>query len=159
MANKRLEDKIRRALNRGRVNGLDMVRRSDYATRDAYLDAATKAELEREVNGYGDIYARLDREYAAIEEKAAREAERERFAALTKSAAIYDSERKGIEIEARKKADADLTAGRISIGQHAERMMEYAKAGELNLRKEKASAAQFNEAIRATVGENVAKLS
>lgn len=154
MADKRLEDKIRRALNRGRVNGLDMVRRSDYATRDAYLDAATKAELEREVSGYGDIYARLDREYAAIEEKAVREAERKRFDELTNKAFIHDSERKAIEANARSKANADLSAGRISIGQHAERMMEYAKAGEMEIRKQKAAAAQFNEAMRQARNEN-----
>ena len=159
MANKRLEDKVRRALSRGHVNGLDMVRRSDYATRDAYLDAATRAELERQSIGYGDIYARLDREYSVIEEQAARKAERERFAELTESAVIYDSERKGIEVEARNRADADLSAGRITTEQHAERIKEYAQAGELNLRKEKAGAVQFNEALRAAVNNNAAKLS
>lgn len=107
--------------------GLDLVRRSDYATEDEYLDACAKAEMERKNPEYKAVRARLQRELEEREEREYKEQQNEMYKQARASVKLSSFDIKQIDEEASELARRDLAAGRIFASGLAGAIENYAK--------------------------------
>ena len=71
-----IREKAKAAFGFDLSSALDLVKRGDYDSDEAYLDACTRAELERSSPEYRAARSRLKAEYRARQEKEQRGAER-----------------------------------------------------------------------------------
>jgi len=67
---------------------LDKISRSDFASDDAFLDAAAKMELERSSPEYREVRRRLAREYEARREHDEKEQNSKRYQELRSTAKL-----------------------------------------------------------------------
>ena len=115
-------------------SALDLVKRSDYDSDEAYLDACTRAEIERSSPEYRAARNRLkaDEAYKTI-----------------RAAVTLDSiDQRNIDEKAADLARQDLAAGRIAASGLGDAIAKYAeKLGE-ERKTEKASAQMFNALMR-----------
>lgn len=147
-----VREKIVKALNNGDMrHGLDLVKRSDYATEDEYLDAAAKAEMERSNPEYKAIRARLKREHDERTEKAYREQQSEMYKQARASVQLSSFDIKQIDDEASALARRDLVAGRVSASGLAGAIEKYAEKLTEKRKNELASNAVMNAMFRGQV--------
>jgi len=106
---------------------LDTLDRAQYASDEAYLDAATKKTLERQNPEYAEIRRRLKRELEERREKETRAAQSEEYQRIRNSVQLDGLDTRNIDAEAAELARRDLAAGRISasgLGRAIERYAE-----------------------------------
>lgn len=137
--------------------GLDLVRRSDYASEDEYLDAAAKAELERENPEYKAVRARLQRELEERQGKEYREQQSEMYKQARASVKLSSFDIQQIDEEASALGRRDLVAGRVSASGLAGAIEQYAAKLTEKRKNELASNMVMNAMLRGDVGSNVIK--
>lgn len=130
----------------------DVIRREDFDSDDAYLDAATRHELERERDPrYNDVRRKFEIQLAQEKEKARKAAQDKRFNELRDQVKV---DRASIDERATVAATADLNSGRISPKEFGEAKEKHAKKIEDQDRRDKASNIMFNEFVRDEIRRN-----
>lgn len=143
-----VREKAKAAFGFDMSSALDLVKRSDYDSDEAYLDAAAKAELERSSPEYRAARSRLKAEYRARQEKEQRTAQNEAYKSIRAEVLLDALDRRKIDEQAADLARRDLAANRIAaseLGRTVERYVQ--KLGEKR-KDEKASGALFNAMLR-----------
>lgn len=141
-------EKARAALGLDLSSALDLVSRSDYDSEEAYLDAATKAELKRNNPEYRSIRSRLKAELRQRTEQEERKAQGEAYKAIRAAVTLDSIDQRNIDEKAADLARQDLAAGRIAASGLGDAIAKYAeKLGE-ERKTEKASAQMFNALMR-----------
>jgi len=83
-----VEAKAKAAFGFDLSSALDLVKRGDYDSDEAYLDACTRAELERSSPEYRAARSRLKVEYQARREEQERKAQSENYKAIRSSVSL-----------------------------------------------------------------------
>ena len=143
-----VREKAKAAFGFDMSSALDLVKRSDYDSDEAYLDAAAKAELERSSPEYRAARSRLKAEYRARQEKEQRTAQNEAYKIIRAEVLLDALDRRKIDEQAADLARRDLAANRIAASELGRTVERYAqKLGEKR-KDEKASGALFNAMLR-----------
>lgn len=143
-----VREKAKAAFGFDMSSALDLVKRSDYDSDEAYLDAAAKAELERSSPEYRAARSRLKAEYRARQEKEQRTAQNEAYKSIRAEVLLDALDRRKIDEQAADLACRDLAANRIAASELGRTVERYAqKLGEKR-KDEKASGALFNAMLR-----------
>ena len=143
-----VREKAKAAFGFDMSSALDLVKRSDYDSDEAYLDAAAKAELERSSPEYRAARSRLKAEYRARQEKEQRTAQNEAYKSIRAEVLLDALDRRKIDEQAADLARRDLAANRIAASELGRTVERYAqKLGEKR-KDEKASGALFNALLR-----------
>lgn len=143
-----VREKAKAAFGFDMSSALDLVKRSDYDSDEAYLDAAAKAELERSSPEYRAARSRLKAEYRARQEKEQRTAQNEAYKSICAEVLLDALDRRKIDEQAADLARRDLAANRIAASELGRTVERYAqKLGEKR-KDEKASGALFNAMLR-----------
>mgnify|MGYP004660449377 FL=1 len=143
-----VREKAKSALGFDRSSALDLVNREAFASDEDYLDAATKAELERSSREYRAARSRLKAEYRARQEDEQRAAQKETYKTIRAEVTLDDLDRRTIDEQAVSLARRDLVANRIGASELGKTIERYAKELGENRKSEKASAALFNAVLR-----------
>ena len=85
-----VREKAKSALGFDRSSALDLVNREAFASDEDYLDAATKAELERSSREYRAARSRLKAEYRARQEDEQRTVQKETYKTLRAEVTLDD---------------------------------------------------------------------
>lgn len=143
-----IKERAKAAFDFDLPSALDLVKRSDYDSDEAYLDACTRAEMERSSPEYRAARSRLKAEYRQRTEEQERRAQDEAYKTIRAAVTLDSIDQRNIDEKAADLARQDLAAGRIAasglgdaIAKHAEKLGEERKT-------EKASAQMFNSMIR-----------
>lgn len=143
-----VREKAKAAFGFDMSSALDLVKRSDYDSDEAYLDAVAKAELERSSPEYRAARSRLKAEYRARQEKEQRTAQNEAYKSIRAEVSLDALDRRKIDEQAADLARRDLAANRIAASELGRTVERYAqKLGEKR-KDEKASGALFNAMLR-----------
>lgn len=143
-----VREKAKSALGFDRSSALDLVNREAFASDEDYLDAATKAELERSSREYRAARSRLKAEYRARQEDEQRAAQKETYKTLRAEAVLDDLDRRTIDEQAVSLARRDLVANRIGASELGKTIERYAKELGEKRKSEKAASAMFNAVLR-----------
>ena len=143
-----VKEKAKAAFGFDMSSALDLVKRSDYDSDEAYLDAAAKAELERSSPEYRAARSRLKAEYRARQEDEQRAAQKETYKTLRAEAVLDDLDRRTIDEQAVSLARRDLVANRIGASELGKTIERYAKELGEKRKSEKAASAMFNAVLR-----------
>ena len=141
-------EKARAALGLDLSSALDLVSRSDYDSEEAYLDAATKAELERSNPEYRSIRSRLKAELRQRTEQEERKAQGEAYKAIRASVSLDSVDKHNIDEEAAELARRDLSANRIAASDLGATIEKYAAELTEKAKDSKVSNALFNAMVR-----------
>ena len=95
-----VEAKAKAAFGFDLSSALDLVKRGDYDSDEAYLDACTRAELERSSPEYRAARSRLKVEYQARREEQERKAQSENYKAIRSSVSLDSVDKHNIDEEA-----------------------------------------------------------
>ena len=136
---------------------LDKISRSDFASDDAFLDAAAKMELERSSPEYREVRRRLEREYEARWEHDEKEQNSKRYQELRSTAKLSSLDTQEVDTEATERARRDLAAGRIRASELAPMIESYAKDLTEKRKDTIASNAMMNELLRQSINRNSVK--
>lgn len=136
---------------------LDKISRSDFASDDAFLDAAAKMELERSSPEYREVRRRLEREYEARREHDEKEQNSKRYQELRSTAKLSALDTQEVDTEATERARRDLAAGRIRASELAPTIENYAKDLTEKRKDTLASNAMMNELLRQSINRNSVK--
>lgn len=143
-----VKEKAKAAFGFDLSSALDLCSRSDFATDEQYLDACTRAELERSSPEYRSVRCRLKSEFRARQEEQERKAQAENYKAIRANIGLDSVDKHNIDEKAVTLARRDLAAGRIAASGLGDAIAKYAeKLGE-ERKTEKASAQLFNSLIR-----------
>lgn len=143
-----VREKAKAAFGFDMSSALDLVKRSDYDSDEAYLDAAAKAELERSSPEYRSARGRLKAEYRARQEKEQRTAQNEAYKSIRAEVSLDALDRRTIDEQAADLARCDLAANRIAASELGRTVERYAAELGEKRKNEKASAAMFNAMMR-----------
>ena len=143
-----VEAKAKAAFGFDLSSALDLVKRSDYDTDEQYLDACTRAELERSSPEYRSARSRLKAEYHARQEEQERKAQAENYKTLRASVSLDSVDQHNIDEEAASLARRDLAANRIAASELGATIERYAQELSEKRKDRKASNALFNAMLR-----------
>lgn len=143
-----VREKAKAAFGFDMSSALDLVKRSDYDSDEAYLDAAAKAELERSSPEYRAARSRLKAEYRARQEKEQRAAQNEAYKSIRAGVSLDALDRRTIDEQAADLARRDLAANRIAASELGRTVERYAQELGEKRKDEKASGALFNAMLR-----------
>lgn len=146
-----LREKAAEKMGFNQPSALDLVSRSDYATEEAFLDAAVKAEMERSNPQYQAVRRRLAAEYRQRQEEAERKAQAEEYKEIRSNVQLWDTDTRAIDTEATEMARRDLAAGRIGASEMGKTIEKYAKDLTEKHKDSRASDQLFNNIIRSAV--------
>lgn len=143
-----IRERVVEAFGFNELSALDLVDRSDYHDEDGYLDAAAKAELERNNPEYRAIRSRLKAELRERTEREQLEKQSQAYSTIRASVALDDLDRRNIDQQAAELARRDLAAGRIGASALGATIEKYAAELGEQRKNEKASASLFNRMLR-----------
>lgn len=143
-----VREKAKAALGFDLSSALDLVKRGDYDSDEAYLDACTRAELERSSPEYRAARSRLKAEYRARQEEQERKAQAESYKSIRANMTLDNVDKHSIDEEAADLARRDLAAGRIAASELGKTIEKYAQDLSEQRKDEKASNALFNAMLR-----------
>ena len=146
-----VREKAKSALGFDRSSALDLVNREAFASDEDYLDAATKAELERSSREYRAVRSRLKAEYRARQEDEQRAAQKEAYKTIRAGVELDDLDRRTIDEQAVSLARRDLVANRIGASELGKTIERYAKELGEKRKSEKATNTMFNAVLRGTL--------
>lgn len=130
------------------TSALDLVDRSRYADDESYLDAAVKAELERQNPEYQAIRRRLQAEYRQRLEHQQREEQAAAYKKLRASVELSSVDVREIDSQAAELAQRDLAAGRIRASGLGSAIEQYAQKLTEERKDSKAAGQLFNAMLR-----------
>lgn len=128
------------------------LKRENFPSDDAYLDARTKRELERSTPEYREIRRKLEAELTLEKQKEEARIFNEKRAEYRKNARIAGFESENIQKEAFDRAERDLANNKISRAEFAKTVKKYGDEMEERLRDHKAECASMNDLIRRSAG-------
>lgn len=143
-----VKEKAKTALGLDLSSALDLVKRGDYDSDEAYLDACTRAVLERSSPEYRAARSRLKVEYQARREEQERKAQSENYKAIRSSVSLDNVDKHNIDEEAAALARRDLSANRIAASDLGATIEKYAAELTEKAKDSKASSALFNAMLR-----------
>ncbi len=143
-----VREKAKAALGFDLSSALDLVKRGDYDSDEAYLDACTRAELERSSPEYRAARSRLKTEYRARQEEQERKAQAENYRSIRANVALDSLDQRNIDEQAADLARRDLAANRIAASELGKAIEKYAQDLREQRKDEKASNALFNAMLR-----------
>ena len=143
-----VREKATAALGFDLSSALDLVKRGDYDSDEAYLDACTRAELARSSPEYRAARSRLKVEYQARREEQERKAQSENYKAIRSSVSLDSVDKHNIDEEAAALARRDLSANRIAASDLGATIEKYAAELTEKAKDSKASSALFNAMLR-----------
>ena len=143
-----VNEKAKAALGLDLSSALDLVKRGDYDSDEAYLDACTRAEMERSSPEYRAARSRLKAEYRARQEAEQRKAQAENYKAIRSSVSLDSVDQHSIDEEAADLARRDLAANRIAASELGKAIERYAQELSEKKKDSKASNALFNAMLR-----------
>lgn len=108
-----VKEKAKVALGLDLSSALDLVKRSDYDSDEAYLDACARAEMERSSPEYRAARSRLKAEYRARQETEQRKAQDGAYKTIRANVSLDNLDRRNIDEQAADLARRDLAANRI----------------------------------------------
>ncbi len=143
-----VREKAKAAFGLDMPSALDVVARGDFATDEQYLDACTRAELERGSAEFRSVRSRLKAEYRARQEAKERKAQAENYKAIRANIGLDSVDKHNIDEEAADLARRDLAANRIPASELGATIERYAQ--ELSEKKKDSKAANqlFNAVLR-----------
>ena len=119
--------KVAHAMGLDAPHVLDVLDRAQFASDEAFLDAATKMTLERRSPEYVEVRRRLKRELEERREKQIREENAAEYRRIRSGVRLSDLDTRNIDAEAAELARRDLAAGRISVSIMGATIEKYAK--------------------------------
>lgn len=143
-----VEAKAKAALGLDLSSALDLVKRGDYDSDEAYLDACTRAEMERSSPEYRAARSRLKAEYRARQEAEQRKAQAEAYKTIRANVSLDNLDRRNIDEQAADLARRDLAANRIAASELGKTIEKYAQELSEKAKDHKASNALFNAMLR-----------
>ena len=143
-----VKEKAKAAFGFDLSSALDLCSRSDFATDEQYLDACTRAELERSSPEYRAARNRLKAEYRARQEEQERKAQAENYKAIRANIGLDSVDKHNIDEEAADLARRDLAANRIPASELGATIERYAQELSEKKKDSKASNALFNAMLR-----------
>lgn len=143
-----VKEKAKAAFGFDLSSALDLVKRDDYDSDEAYLDACTRAELERSSPEYRAARSRLTAEYRARQEEQERKAQAENYKAIRANIGLDSVDKHNIDEEAADLARRDLAANRIAASELGKTIEKYAQELSEKKKDSKASNALFNAMLR-----------
>ena len=143
-----VKEKAKAALGLDLSSALDLVKRGDYDSDEAYLDACTRAEMERSSPEYRAARSRLKAEYRARQEAEQRKAQAENYKAIRSSVSLDSVDQHSIDEEAADLARRDLAADRSAASELGKTIERYAQELSEKKKDSKASNALFNAMLR-----------
>lgn len=143
-----VKEKAKATLGLDLSSALDLVKRGDYDSDEAYLDACTRAEMERSSPEYRAARSRLKAEYRARQEAEQRKAQAENYKAIRSSVSLDSVDQHSIDEEAADLARRDLAANRIAASELGKTIERYAQELSEKKKDSKASNALFNAMLR-----------
>ena len=143
-----VREKAKAALGFDLSSALDLVERGDYDSDEAYLDACTRAELERSSPEYRAARSRLKAEYRARQEELERKAQAESYKSIRANMTLDNVDKHSIDEEAADLARRDLAANRIPASELGATIERYAQELSEKKKDSKASNALFNAMLR-----------
>lgn len=143
-----MRERVADALGWDTSSALDLVRREDYDSEDAYLDAATQAELKRQVPEYSRVRRQLKAQLRERKEQETRSRQNEEFNSLLAKVTVGDVDNKAINAEAQRLARNDLAAGKIRADQLGEQIEKHWRTLTAAKKKELASSELMNAELR-----------
>ena len=143
-----VKEKAKAALGLDLSSALDLVKRGDYDSDEAYLDACTRAEMERSSPEYRAARSRLKAKYRARQEAEQRKAQDENYKAIRSSVSLDSVDQHSIDEEAADLARRDLAANRIAASELGKAIERYAQELSEKKKDSKASNALFNAMLR-----------
>lgn len=129
-------------------SALDLVKRSDYDSDEAYLDACARAEMERNSPEYRAVRKRLKAEYRQRTEEQERKAQGEAYRSIRAGVSLDSLDQRNIDQEAADLARRDLAANRIAASELGATIERYAKELSEKKKDSKASNVLFNAMLR-----------
>ncbi len=130
--------------------GLDGLKREDFKTDEAFLEAATQRQMELDNPAYIKARTKVLRAYQEqiqAEEKARRESE---FAAAVKACKLSQSCQREREAQAAKKDVADFEEGRISATEVDNQKRKYIEELTTRAKSDAVMGERINAALRGT---------
>lgn len=143
-----VKEKAKAALGFDLSSALDLCSRSDFATDEQYLDACTRAELERSSPEYRSVRCRLKSELRARQEAKERKAQAENYKAIRANIGLDSVDKHNIDEEAADIARRDLAANRIPASELGATIERYAQELSEKKKDSKAGNALFNAMLR-----------
>lgn len=143
-----VREKAKAAFGLDMPSALDIVARGDFATDEQYLDACTRAELERSSPEFRAARSRLKAEYRARQEEQERKAQAENYKAIRANIGLDSVDKRNIDEEAADLARRDLAANRIPASELGATIERYAQELSEKKKDSKASNALFNAMLR-----------
>ena len=143
-----VEAKAKAAFGFDLSSALDLVKRGDYDSDEAYLDACTRAELERSSPEYRAARSRLKAEYRARQEAEQRKVQDEAYKTIRANVSLDNLDRRNIDEQAADLARRDLAANRIAASELGKAIEKYAQELSEKAKDHKASNALFNAMLR-----------
>lgn len=128
--------------------GLDGLKREDFKSDEALLEAATQRQMELDNPAYIKARTKVLRVYQEqlqAEAKARSEAE---FAAAVKACKLSQSRQREIEVQASKKAVSDFEEGRISATEVDNQKRRYAEELTTQAKRDVVMGERINAALR-----------
>lgn len=145
---KSVKEKAKAALGLDLSSALDLVKRSDYDSDEAYLDACARAEMERNSPEYRAVRKRLKVEYRQRTEEQERKAQGEAYRSIRAGVSLDSLDQRNIDQEAADLARRDLAANRIAASELGATIERYAKELSEKKKDSKASNVLFNAMLR-----------
>lgn len=143
-----VEEKAKALFGLDMPSALDLVKRGDYDSDEAYLDACARAELERSSPEYRAARSRLKAEYRARQEAQERKAQDEAYKTIRANVSLDSLDRRNIDEQAADLARRDLAANRIAASDLGKTIERYAEKLSEKAKDLKASNVLFNAMIR-----------
>ncbi len=143
-----VKEKAKAAFGFDLSSALDLVKRSDYDSDEAYLDACTRAEVERSSPEYRAARSRLKAEFNARRDAEQRQAQGEAYKTIRAAITLDSIDQRNIDEKAADLARRDLAANRIAASALGATIEKYAQTLSEKRKDEKASNSLFNAMLR-----------
>lgn len=130
--------------------GLDGLRREDYATDDAFLEAATRRQMELDDPAYRKAKTKVVRAYQEQLQQEAKTRRETEFAEAVKVCKLSQSRQQEIEAKAAKLAVADFEGGRISATEVDNQKRKYTEELTMWAKRDAVMGERINAALRGT---------
>lgn len=127
------------------------VRKKDYLTESAYIDAVTEYHLQHSSPEYNKAYNTVKAEYERRKNENQEINRTERYTELRGSTKLESWESAKIDEEARKLADNDIANGRIGASGYAKAVKSHAEKLSKEAKENKAASSLMNDIFRGKI--------
>ena len=127
---------------------LDLLNQSDYKSAGDYVAAAAELQLKRETPEFRAAYNGMLSEYGKRRLAAVKEQQKEAYAEIVRNTKLTAAEETDVKEQAYRQAQGDLTTGKITELDLADRISKYESELTTQAINKKAGRSQANELFR-----------